>query len=287
MLPIDLSWFYLPRTSCIKAFAVVFTLCSTLPLPGLTATLTIGGTGADLGTMKLIGKAFERKYSGAKISVLASLGSSGGIRAVLAGKIDLAISSRLVKDKEQAKGANGIPYSRTPLVIATSARNPTTGLSSTELIAIYAGERLKWADGALVRLVLRPKSDSDIKILRSGITGLSAAIDSAYDRPGIPVGYTDQDSANLIQAAEWGVGTVPLSVILGENRSIKPMILNGVSPTPETIADGRYPLFKTLYLVVGGNPSALARRFIAFIRSSDGLKILTRTGHLVIAENVR
>lgn len=273
------------RRAIATALCCAGLLFFALPSPANAEPLTIGGTGTDLGTMKQLTAAFAQQRGGVEPMVLPSLGSGGGIKALIAGKINIAISSRPPKDTEQAKGVTGAPYARTPLTIATPKDNPASAISSAQLVAIYAGKRLKWDDGSAVRLVLRPASDTDSRVLQNGIEGMEPAIALAFKRRGVPTGYTDQDAADVIQRAHWGIGTASLSVILGENRPLKALALDGVQPTPKSIADGSYPLAKTLYFVVGPGTTAVAREFIAFVRSTEGARILARTGHLPVADS--
>ena len=174
------------------------------PISGQAADLTLGGTGGDLGTMRMLGEAFEKTNPGTTFEVLPSLGSGGGIRAVLAGAIDLSISSRPLKDEERAKGAKANPYAKTALVFATPSSNPQRGLTSAEVVEIYAGKRTAWSDGTLIRLVLRPRMDTDARIVMASIPGMEAAASDAARRRGLPVGVSDQDAADRIQAHRTG-----------------------------------------------------------------------------------
>jgi phosphate transport system substrate-binding protein len=54
----------------------------------------VGGAGSGLGGMRLLAKAFEAGHPGTKVQVFSSLGSSGGIKALLVGSLDLAVSGR-------------------------------------------------------------------------------------------------------------------------------------------------------------------------------------------------
>jgi phosphate transport system substrate-binding protein len=67
----------------------------------------IGGTGNALGTMREVAKAYSKRNPGAKITVLPSLGSGGGIKAAADGAIDIAVSSRPLKDDETKVGPRG------------------------------------------------------------------------------------------------------------------------------------------------------------------------------------
>lgn len=280
-----------PKFPQLQAFlaggTVIFVLLLGLVQPSAAETLRIGGTGADLGTMKQLLEAFANKHGNVRGRVMPSIGSGGGIKAVLAGKIDVAISTRPLKGGEVSSGATVIPYAKTALTIATPKNSPVDSITSADLVDIYAGRKIGWPDGSSIRLVLRPKSDSDVRILQQGVAGMEPAMRAALKRRGLPVGYTDQDAAAAIERSRWGLGTASLSMIMGENRPLKALTLDGVHPTPETIAEGRYPMVKTLYFVLGKSPSTMARKFVAFTRSTEGGRILSRTGHLALAHNAR
>lgn len=242
--------------------------------------LEIGGTGAALGTMRVLLEAFTKTEPEVSGKVLPSLGSGGGIKALASGAIDLAVSARPLKDKERAAGVTAIKYGTTAIVFAVPESNPTAGLSTAELLAIYRGELKSWSDGTRVRLVLRPKSESDTKLLEGYIPDIEPLWNRLKKNPAIPIAYTDQQTADQIQAMAGGLGTAALSLIRAEGRPLKALALDGVSADEATIADGSYPLTKPFYFVVEREPSPLVGRFLAFVRSPRGQALLRRTGHL-------
>lgn len=67
-------------------------------------TIRIGGSGDALATMQILGQAFNKTHPNVNVAIVPSLGSGGGIKAVLAGSIDLAISGRALKQAERAQG---------------------------------------------------------------------------------------------------------------------------------------------------------------------------------------
>ena len=267
-----------------KSLALLAAVFFLFPFPGQAAQLTLGGTGADLGTMRVLGEAFEKANPGTTVEVLPSLGSSGGIKAILAGAIDLALTARPLKDKERAWGVKEFAYAKTAVVLATSAGNAQSNVTNDELVEIFAGTRTAWPDGTPIYLVLRRPHDSETRILKAHIPGIDAAFAKAQKRPGIPVAYTVQDAADLIQSRRGGLGTSSLSVIIAEKRPLKGLSLNGVAPTLETLADGSYPMAKTFYFVTKPEPNNLVRKFVAFVRSDEGADILRRMGHLVLGD---
>ena len=271
-------------TPLIRSVVVATVFCLLFPAGSFAATLKIGGTGGDLGTMRQLGEVFEKRHAGVTVDVLPSLGSGGGIKAVLAGAIDLAISSRPLKAKERGQGAQASPYTRTALVFATPRGNSETSVTTEQLIDIYSGAQRAWPDGTRIRIVLRPETDTDNTILKDSLPALAPALEEAANRPGIPVAFTDQEAADGIQNFSGGLGTSMLSIIYGEERQLKALALDGVTPSRESIADGAYPLTKTFYFVTGSDPGDTVAAFIAFARSEESRSILEKTGHVVIGE---
>ena len=132
-----------------------------LPLDVSAETLTLGGTGTDLATMRILGEAFGKLSPPTRLEIQPSIGSSGGIKAVLAGALDIAISARPLKEAERTLGALEWAYAKTPLVLTTHKNIRQTELTRAEVIAIYDGTLKTWKDGATLRLVLRPQTETD------------------------------------------------------------------------------------------------------------------------------
>jgi len=158
--------------------------------------LRIGGTGASTGMSRVVGAAYSQQSGVAAVEVVESLGSSGGIRAVIAGAIDISFSSRPLKEKEQGKGVVASPILRTPFVAVTSHPHPGE-LRAAEFADYYARANSKWADGAPVKIILRPKSESDTKLMAKFFPGMAEAIEAARVRGEVPVAQTDQDNATM------------------------------------------------------------------------------------------
>lgn len=243
--------------------------------------LSIGGTGAALGTMRLLGEAYARQQPGLSVQVLPSMGSGGGIKAVLAGAIQLAVSARPLSAQEQQAGAQAVEYGRTPFVFATQSSNKARGINSQELVEIYAGRLDRWPDGTPIRLVLRPVGDADSETIKSISPALREAKLLAEQRKGMLFAITDQEAADALERTPGSFGPATLALLISEKRALKALTLNGVAPEPRHLADGRYPLAKSLLLVSGPSPGAAARGFIEFTRSPAGREILRRNGYWV------
>lgn len=247
-------------------------------------TIKIGGTGMDLGTMRQMAEAFMKANPADKVTVVKSLGSSGGVRALLAGAIDLSLTARPLKKKEIAKGAVGYEYAKTPLVIATSKENTPAGFSLEQLRQIYSGEITRWPDGSVLRLIMRNHQyGAAIVRLKRISPEMRRAIEKSYSRKGLKYARTDQQNADALESNQGSFGTIPLSTLLGEKRKLKPMALGGILPEAKNIADKSYRYYFQLFIIHGPRkPSAQAGRFLDFVFSPRGQEILKRTGHLPV-----
>lgn len=243
--------------------------------------LKIGGTGAGLATMELLGDAFKRQNPGVVIEVLPSLGSGGGVKALLAGAVQVAVIARPLQDKEVAAGASAQEFGRTPFVFATHRSTRARGISVSDLVDVYAGRQESWPDGTPIRLVLRPVGDSDSEALKAISPAMRAAKTAAEQRKGMFFAVTDQDAADALEKMPGSLGPTSLALVLGERRELKVLALDGVMPDVRSLAAGSYPLYKTMLLATGPKSSAAAKAFVEFARSPAAREILVKNGYWV------
>ncbi|MBI5923065.1 MAG: substrate-binding domain-containing protein [Betaproteobacteria bacterium] len=238
----------------------------------------VGGTGSALGTLQLLAKAFSTRHPGIAVRFLPSLGSTGGVRAVGSGALDIAVTSRPLKPDELRLGLSEIEFGRTPFVIAVAASSPVLEISLAQLAAIYAGRQTTWPDGSLIRVVLRPPSDSDSETLKSFSGEIREAVSLAEQRPGLTLAVTDQDAADDLEKIPGAIGSTSLSLILSEQRGLRALKLDDRIPSAANLGRGAYPYFKRLFLVMRAKRSTYTDTFIAFVHSPEGRKMLTDSG---------
>jgi phosphate transport system substrate-binding protein len=241
----------------------------------------VGGAGSGLGGMRLLAKAFEAGHPGTKVQVFSSLGSSGGIKALLVGSLDLAVSGRQLKGEEQKGGAVAQEYARTPFVFAVNKSVVKTDISTAELEKIYLGQLLKWPDGSMIRLVLRPDGDTDTKIIKAISPAMERAAKTAAARPGMIYAVTDQECDEALVKTPGAIGPSTLAEIGTEQREVRVLSFNGVKPTVKALVNGNYPLVKPHYLVTAPNSSPAALEFAKFAASAKGRAILGKAGNVV------
>ena len=259
------------------AVAVLAVLLVSGPRSAAAETIRISGTDGAIGTMRILGEAFREIHPGIRVELFPGMGSSGAVKAVLAGRLDIGLTGRTLSGEERAQGAIETRYARTPFVFGVNRTLKMTGLTLEGLAAIYAGKR-DWEDGERIRLVLRPQADSDIAVLKSMSPAMSAAVDIALSRKGMITATTDHDAADAIESVPGAFGGTTLSLVLSEKRPLRVLALDGVVPSVRAMADRSYPYGKTFFMVTRNTLSAPVRRFIDFVRSPAGAAILAKNG---------
>ena len=243
--------------------------------------LRIGGTGNALGTMQLLAEAFAETDPGFKVAILPSIGSSGAIKAVPKGAIDIGLSSRPLTAEEAKGGIRSVEYARSPTVFAVHQVTNATALNRAQIADIYLGRLTQWPDGTPIRPILRQPGDDNTRQIKTLSPAIEAAVTAADQRPGLAFATTDQEANDKLESIPGAVGVTTLALILSEQRPLRALTLDGIEPTPENIANDRYPLIKRFYFILPQVLSSGAQAFIAFVQSSAGQSILARTGHSI------
>lgn len=245
-------------------------------------TVKVGGTGFALGVMKILATTFEKQNPGIKIEVYPSLGSSGGIKAVLDGALDIGLSARALKQEEIGMGGNALELARTPLIFFANNSVTENGLTFQELERIYKGQSLYWPDGAPIRLVLRPEGETDTNIIRKVSPSMEQAIVESLSREGMNVAITDQENASIIEKTAGALGLGTLTQILSENRQVKILSLNGMKPSVEGLINDSYVWSKSIFLITTGSLSPATHKFKEFIDSETGREIMHKYGNMIV-----
>jgi phosphate transport system substrate-binding protein len=265
------------------ALAVLAVLLVSGPRCAVAETIRISGTGGAMETMRILGEAFRKTNPWIRTEISPGMGSSGSVKAVLAGRLDIGLSAKTLSGEECARGVVETKYARTPFVFAVNRTLKMTGLTLAGVAAIYAGKR-DWEDGKRIRLVLRPEEDSDMPILKSMSPAMRAAVDIAMRREGMIMATTDHDAADAIETVPGAFGGTTLSLVLSEKRALRILSLDGITPSVRSMADRSYPYRKTFYIVTRKNPSAAVLRFIGFVRSPAGSAILAKNGQATVPQ---
>ena len=272
------------------AYVIAVLLTAALQLPVATSgvlaadyqgTLRIGGTGAAVATITQVADAFQKKHPEVRFVFPPSLGSSGGIKAVIAGALDVGLNSRPLTEAERSHGLLSTEYARTPLLLVTSHRGAGINFTLKQIASIYDGEIQRYPDGIPLRVIMRPEVEIDIHLVRGLSPEIDAAIQRAQLREGMAVAVTDHDNAEMLLKTRGALGWMTMAQLISENLGLTPLSINHIVPDQANFASGKYPLFRTFSVVTGAHPTPLVKAFLEFLFSAEGRAILVRNSHFL------
>ncbi len=274
-----------PLSGRRRLFASLLLLVVAMPLPKqvLAEALRIGGTGSLVPVFESLAEAYRGLQHRVAITVLPTLGSTGGINALRAGAVDLALSARPLSGDESNAGLRAHQLARTAMVFVTSRRLANPTLDQSQIVGLFSGTVRHWPDGSPVRLILRPPGDSDTAILVERYPLLGPGLEASRRHRGIPVAGTDQETVDLAASRDGTFTTSTLIMVRDRAPSLTVFRVDGIQPDLDTIADGSYPLLRDYWVVTGEEPGSAISGFLDFLRSDDASRILRDHGALPLA----
>jgi phosphate transport system substrate-binding protein len=246
------------------------------PNTGVSARIVISGTGDSQELMRALAEAFMKKHSGCEVEVPNSIGSSKGIATVANGKIDLARVARILKEDEKKLGLTYQLFARSPVVFAVHPSvADINNITSEQIVGIYSGKITDWSQlggkAGKIYPIARETGDSSLLVLNEKLPGFADVNNLAAKMV-----YLTPEAVAVLTGHERTIGYVPLPAAMGTHLRV--LKVNGVYPSIENIRNGKYNLVASFGIVYKGKPKELAQRFIDFLYSEEGQKIITAMG---------
>jgi phosphate transport system substrate-binding protein len=223
-------------------------------------------------------EAYMKKNPGVQIS-LSGGGSGEGIKALLDKTTDIANSSREIKKEEvtlaETNGVKPVAHvvAYDAIIPVVHPTNKVTNLSIDQLSQIYQGKITNWKEvgGKDMKIVVISRDSSsgtfetwDHFVMKK--TKVSPQAQMLASNGALVTAV----AKNRYAIAYLGMGYV--------NKSVKPVQVNGKTATVQTALSKEYPLSRELYMYTNGEPTGEVAKFIAFVKSADGQKIVAKEG---------
>jgi len=269
---------------------VVFVLTSFCLMAGVAfaaESIVIKGSTTVLPIAQAALEAYMKKNPGVQIS-LSGGGSGEGIKALIDKTTDIATSSREIKKEEitlaETKGVKPVTHvvAYDAIIPVVHPKNKVTNLSIDQLSQIYQGKITNWKE----------VGGEDLKIVvisRDSSSGTFESWDHFIMKKAkvIPQAQMLASNGAIVTAVSknrYAIGYLGMGYV---NKSLKPLPVDGVKASVETALSKKYPLSRELYMYTDGEPTGEVAKFIAFVKSADGQKIVAKEGFvpLVISKN--
>ena len=258
----------------------------------------IQNIGSD--TMVNLAQAWAEHYAKVdpEVSVEVSGGGSGvGVAALINGTADVANCSRAFEPKEIAKckaqtgkepkqftvGFDG-------LAVFVHKDNPLDQISIDELGDIYreGGTITRWSQLG-VSSIPGAKSDEIIRVSRQNNSGTyqyfreSVVGEKADFKQGSLDMNGSKDVVELIARTPGAIGYSGLGYATAAVKILKVAKVKGgpaVVPSIATVHDKSYPISRPLYMYTDGDPGPTIKKYLDWIISDAGQKIVEATGYV-------
>ena len=240
-------------------------------------------------TMVILGQRFAEEYMKANPGTVVQVnggGSGTGIAALINGTVDLAQSSRPMKEKEkqQAEQNRGAKLHETPvaldaLAVFVHTSNPVRELSIAQIADVYTGKATNWkqlgGNDATIVIYGRENNSGTYEYFREHVLGNAdfaprvqtlsgtAAVINAVSRDANGIGY-----GGIAYAAD-------VTAIAVKKDAATP----GVEPKEENVANGTYPVSRELYFYWLDNARPELEAFVNWAASPDGQAVVDDVGY--------
>jgi len=241
-------------------------------------TVRIDGSAALAPLARSLADAYRSERPSSVVTVGSGLGSRERIDAVRLRHIDIALASQIVGSELAAHGLAASEVAKSAVVFAVNVDVPVTSLSSRQICDAYRGGVTNWRQLGGSDLPLaphtRPAAEVDAAIVLAGIECFRAASLTTtarmIERP--------EAMAAELSSVSGALGMTSMPFVDQSGGRIKALTLDGIPPDAERVRRGEYPLTRSSYLVTTASPSAAAARFIAFVRSDAGARVIRANG---------
>jgi len=229
-------------------------------------------------------EAFMKANPGVQMS-LSGGGSGEGIKALIDKTTDIATSSREIKDKEvelaKTKGVNPVAHvvAFDAIIPVVHPKNKVSNLSIDQLSQIYQGKITNWKE----------LGGEDLKIVvisRDSSSGTFESWDHFVMKKAKVTPRAQMLASNgaLVTAVAKNKYAIAYLGIGYVNKSVKPLQVNGITASVQTAMSKEYPFSRELYMYTNGEPQGATAKYLAFVKSAEGQKIVAKEGFVPLVE---
>ena len=259
------------------------------------ARTEIQNKGSD--TLVNVAQTFAEEYAkiNPEVAIAVSGGGSGtGIAAMINGTVDIANSSRKMKDKEikqaQERGQNPIEHvvGYDALAIYVNKNNPASTMTIADLAKIYGrdGSATQWKDlgiqvpgcdsGEIV-VVSRQNNSGTYAYFQEHVLG-----EKGKFRLGTLDMHGSKDVVDLVEKTPCAIGYSGLAYATDHVKTVciapeagKPCVM----PSEDAALDGTYPIARPLFMYTNGEPQGEIKKYMDWIMSDTGQCLVAKEGY--------
>ena len=244
---------------------------------GEKGSIKISGGTAHIPVMKEAAKRIMTVNPNIRISI-AGGGSGVGIAQVGEGLVDIGNSGRKPKDEEIAKyGLEMFEWAIDGVGIVVNPSNTVAALSKAQVKDIFAGKITNWKQVGGKDKAINVYTRDEASGTREVFSEKALDKGPVFDKAAVVVSNGAMKSA--VASDPYAIGYVSVGHM---DKSVKPVSLDGVIPSLETVKSRKYPVARGLYSNTKGKPTGLTKKFIDYLMSAAGQGIASDNGFIPV-----
>jgi len=195
------------------------------------------------------------------------LNSAQALDALWAGEVDLAAVSWLPEAQHEFVWMTPIAIDGVALIVHPS--NPVMDLGLLQLRDLFRGRTAEWPDvggprGEVAVISREVGSGTRAKFEETIMEGRNVTVNAILVS-------SEQAVLNYVRGMTTSIGYISTGNL---TSTVKAIAVEGVQPTPATLADRRYPLSRPLLFVTPEEPQGELRAFVAWVLGPEGQSIV-------------
>ncbi len=198
-----------------------------------------------------------------------SIEQPDAIARVRSGQLDAAILHR-APDQKDGVWVSALAYD--PIAVIVHPANPLSDVTLAQLSDLFQGRTFDWTpfggSGEVIPVSREAEADSrqifEDRVMQTRTVTRNAVLKSSA-----------KDVVDFVASTPGAIGYVPLSQV---DPRVKVIAVEGVRPSAETSANGKYVLSSPLYIIAKNEPQGDLREFMVWLLSDPGQALLSKLG---------
>lgn len=170
---------------------------------------------------------------------------------------------------QETGGDHEVPIALDALAIIVHPSNYVQGLTTLEVQGIFAGRSYDWGPLGGQQGEIRVLDQMDGT--PSQLFFAEQVMKSRRVTPNALLMPNDGAVVAEVASDPLAIGYASVGYL---NPDVRPLVIEGISPTPENLGRGTYHLLRAAYLGAPGRPSGEAQRFVDFVLSEEGQAVV-------------
>ncbi len=249
------------------SLALTLSACAADATPAPRFHLTLAGSDSMQWLARALANAYAQQHPNVTVSIQAS-NSAAGLRAVAESTSSIGLVSRAVNPSELDQ-LRAVVIARDGIAVIVNEKNPISAIQRSQVAQVFSGDILMWPTG--------PDSGKNIVVLsREEGSGTRDAFEAlAMDKRRVTytalVMPSEAAVADYVAQHTEAIGYTSMGGVIPGTRALA---VDDVALSPQSVESQKYPLVRSLALIIPANPPPEIQQFVDYAQSADGQAII-------------